>query len=123
MKTLIAGSRNIIDYDKFLEIMDICPFKNEITEVVSGGARGVDLMGERWAKDNDILIKKFPANWEKYGKAAGFIRNREMLDYIEVAIIVWDGQSSGTKDMIFILGSKKLTYPVYQVIYDPTKLL
>lgn len=68
-----------------------------ITEVVSGVAHGVDKLGERWAQAHKIPVKQFPAQWNKYGNAAGPIRNREMAEYADALIAVWDGQSRGHK--------------------------
>ena len=100
MKVIIAGSRTIIQYDKVKEA--ILNSKYNISEVVSGTAIGVDRYGERFALLNNIPIKKFPANWDKYGKKAGIIRNEEMAKYADALIAVWNGTSSGTKHMIYI---------------------
>lgn len=72
----------------------------QITEVVSGTARGVDKLGETWAESAGIPVRRFPANWRKFGRAAGGFRNSEMADYADAAVILWDGESSGTLDMI-----------------------
>lgn len=72
----------------------------DISEVVSGTARGADRRGEAWANMNNISIKRFPADWDKYGKAAGHIRNAEMAKYADAAIIFWNGVSPGTRSMI-----------------------
>lgn len=72
----------------------------QITEVVSGCARGVDSLGETWADSAGIPVRQFPANWEKFGRAAGGFRNSEMADYADAAVILWDGESPGTLDMI-----------------------
>ena len=74
----------------------------EITEVVSGKARGVDTLGEWWAKsgEKDIPIQSFPADWKKFKKAAGYIRNAEMAKYADALIAIWDGESRGTFNMI-----------------------
>ena len=69
-------------------------------EIVSGKAPGADTLGEEYARFHEIPVKPFPANWDKYGKAAGFKRNQEMSDYANHAIIFWDGKSAGSKDMI-----------------------
>ena len=98
MKVIIAGSRDIIDPGVIFPIIERSPF--EIDEVVCGMARGVDRMGRRWAIENGIPIKEFPANWGEYGNAAGPIRNGEMADYADALIAIWDGQSRGTADMI-----------------------
>lgn len=71
-----------------------------IIEVVSGDARGIDQFGIDWAVDNWIPYKTFPANWDKYGKSAGAIRNREMAEYADILFAFWDMKSPGTKHMI-----------------------
>jgi len=100
MKLIIAGTRTFTDYD-YLCLMvegniDIC----EITEIVSGGARGVDALGERLAKELDIPLKLFPAEWEEYGKSAGYRRNAQMAEYADALLALWDGYSKGTSHMI-----------------------
>lgn len=97
-KVVIAGSRDITDYE--LLCSEIAASKYNITEVVSGTARGPDQMGEKWAIDRLIPVKRFPADWKKHGNAAGPIRNKEMAEYCDMAIILWDGESKGTKNMI-----------------------
>lgn len=101
MKTIIAGTRGITNVLDFGLIISEASMKNiNITEVVSGCARGVDKMGEVWADSHHIPIKRFPADWEKYGKPAGIIRNREMVDYADALIAIWDGKSPGTQHVI-----------------------
>ena len=106
LRTIIAGSRDISDYDKVACIIKESGFN--ISEVVSGTALGVDTLGEIWAEENNIPVKQFPADWDNKGKAAGFIRNTEMADYADALIAVWDGKSSGTKHMINTAGSRRL---------------
>lgn len=98
MRTIIAGSRNIFDYDLLLDAIENCGW--EITEVVSGTAQGVDRLGEHWANENNIKLRRFPANWNKHGRSAGPIRNKEMANYSEALIALWDGNSCGTEHMI-----------------------
>jgi hypothetical protein len=98
MKTIIAGSRTITSLSLVLDAImesgwDIC-------EVVSGCARGVDTLGEAYAKNQGIPVKKFPADWKRYSKLAGPQRNNEMVCYADACIAVWDGESGGTRDMI-----------------------
>ena len=80
------------------------PAFDRITEVVSGGAGGVDKLGELWAERNRVTCRRFLANWGKYGKSAGMRRNEEMARYaVEKrggCIAIWDGKSVGTKNMI-----------------------
>ncbi len=113
MKTIIAGCRDFNDI-KFLESkLNEYRKKHVITEVVSGGAYGADAMGEAYAVLHGIPIKSFPADWNKHGKAAGPIRNRQMANYGDVLVAVWDGKSKGTKNMIEEMN--KLKKPVYIV--------
>lgn len=106
MKTIIAGSRDIVDYRWVRLAIEQSGF--EITEVVSGGARGVDRLGERYAKEHNIPIKQFIPDWDGLGKKAGHVRNREMGDYADALIALWDGESKGTKGMIDYANSKGL---------------
>jgi len=101
MKLIIAGTRNIADAADEV-CCAICEFElaYDVTELVSGASGNVDLAGEEWARENDIPIKRFPADWDKHGKAAGPIRNREMAEYADALIAVWDGESKGTANMI-----------------------
>lgn len=116
MKTIIAGSRTITDY-KLLEKL-IAAINFEITEVVCGMAKGVDTLGQTYARLNNIKISYFRPRWELYGKSAGFKRNKEMANYAEAAIIVWDGFSNGSKNMIELSIKKGLTTVVYnQALY------
>jgi len=98
MKTIIAGSRDIDDYDAIKTAVVNSGYV--ITEVVSGKAKGVDKLGEKWATDNNVPVKEFPAYWNTYGKTAGFRRNNEMAKYADALVAVWDGRSKGTRHMI-----------------------
>lgn len=98
MKTIIAGSRDITEYELVVQAVAESGFV--ITEVVCGMAKGVDMMGYRYAQEHGIPVKEFPANWNKHGRAAGPIRNKEMADYADALIALWDGESRGTKNMI-----------------------
>jgi hypothetical protein len=97
MKTIIAGSRDITDYQLLLAAIKESGFT--ITHVVSGGARGVDALGERYANENKLPLTRIPADWEKYGKAAGALRNIQMAEESEGLVAVWNG-SRGTQHMI-----------------------
>lgn len=98
MKVIIAGSRTISDRELVEAAIKASGF--EITEVVCGMARGVDTVGLNWARDNNIPVKAFPADWEKYGRAAGPIRNKQMAEYAEALIAIMAPNSRGTKNMI-----------------------
>ena len=102
MKLLIAGSRGIKDYQVFYNaIVEVCQIPvYEIEEVVSGNAIGIDQCGEKWACCHNIKVKTFKPNQDLYGKQASFIRNQEMIDYLDITadavILIWDGKSRGT---------------------------
>lgn len=95
---IIAGSRNFQDYDLLCSWMR--EVQSPIREIVSGCASGADSLGERWAIERSIPLKLFPANWEKYGKAAGPIRNKQMAEYADCALVFWSGNSAGSRSMI-----------------------
>lgn len=98
MKVVIAGSRHITDRLGLVKAIEQSGF--EITEVVCGKSRGVDSLGEAWARANEIPVKEMPADWAKFGKIAGPIRNSDMAKYADAAIILWDGKTKGTLNMI-----------------------
>jgi hypothetical protein len=95
MKTIIAGSREIKDLGIIERAVKESEF--EVTSVTSGGARGVDKTGEEWASKNNLPCEVISANWDTFGKAAGYIRNEEMAQCSEALIAVWDGKSKGKK--------------------------
>ncbi|TVR45941.1 MAG: DUF2493 domain-containing protein [Planctomycetota bacterium] len=96
MKVIIAGSRGIADKTVLNDAIQESGFA--ITEVVSGCAKGVDKLGEEWATENNIPIKRFKTRWVHRG--SGLDNNKKMIDYADAAIILWDGVSKGTKHMI-----------------------
>jgi hypothetical protein len=98
MKIAIIGSRTFSDYDFLCLLMKTINI--DIDEIVSGGASGVDSLAEHYANENNIPIKIFKAEWNKYGKAAGFIRNKLIIEYADKVIAIWDGKSKGTKNSI-----------------------
>lgn len=121
IKVIIAGTRDFNDYDFLKKNVDyflqgINP-NNEEIEIVSGNARGADKLGERYAKEHNLPVKLFPANWDKYGKRAGYLRNQEMANYSDVLIAFWDEKSKGTKHMIDIAKKQGLTVIVVGYVY------
>jgi len=98
VKVIIAGSRTVTNPLAIESAIQDSGFI--ITEVVSGGARGADMLGEQWAKANGIPVKVFPADWNTHGKSAGAIRNGQMAKYANALIAVCDGITPGTQDMI-----------------------
>lgn len=99
MKCIIAGSRHITDKYLVHKAIEACPWQGSITEVVCGGASGVDNIGWRWAAAQAITVHHMRADWATYGKAAGPIRNHQMANYADALILIWDGKSKGSADM------------------------
>jgi hypothetical protein len=99
-KVIVAGGRDFFDYDLMKRKLDVILSKKDNVVIVSGTATGADSLGERYAREHNLLISYFPALWNIYGSKAGFYRNEEMANYAEACICFWDGKSSGTKDMI-----------------------
>lgn len=101
MKVIIAGSRTFFDYKMLCEYADfkLSNISDDI-EIVSGGAAGADRLGEKYAKDHGYSLHVFPADWDRYGRQAGYIRNVQMAEYADALIAFWDGRSKGTKHMI-----------------------
>lgn len=113
MKTIVAGSRSITDYKTVHSAIYEAPWI--ITEVVSGGAPGVDTLGEQAAAEFGIPVKLFPADWNKHRRAAGPIRNQQMAEYADALIAIWDGVSNGTADMIRRAKHHKLRIHIIKV--------
>jgi hypothetical protein len=120
MRIIIAGGREFDDYTKLKEYCNhsFQKIDKSTIEIVSGTAGGADTLGERYAGDNGLTIKRFPANWDKYKKGAGYRRNAEMAEYAQSLIAFWDGKSRGTMHMINI--AKKKGLQVRVVEYTPT---
>lgn len=102
-RVVIAGCRDFTNYKIAKEYIDFCLSnirqENEII-IVSGGARGADTLGEKYAKQNGFEIERYLADWDTYGKSAGARRNKKMAEVCDYVICFWDGKSKGTKIMI-----------------------
>ena len=115
-RIIIAGGRDFNNYNLLKETMwNIFidrPTDKSFVEIISGCANGADKLGILYANDYGINLKKFPADWDKFGKSAGYIRNKEMAKYAReengVLIAFWDGQSKGTRHMIDLANEYKL---------------
>jgi len=99
MKLIIAGTRTFCGYHLMEEEWED-NYAGRVAEIVSGCARGADNWGRHLAANKGIPTKLFPAEWELYGKRAGFRRNVEMAEYADELLAFWDGVSSGTRHMI-----------------------
>lgn len=112
IRIIVAGTRTFSDYELLRNKLD--DFISELNQkypgkqivIITGAAKGADQLGSFYARSHNIPLKEFPADWNTYGRAAGPIRNQQMLDYvlheIPVLIVFWDGESRGTKNMINI---------------------
>ena len=100
MKLAIVGSRNYTDYETFKSAVSRVVEKEDITHVISGGASGVDKLAEKWAKDNNIQLIVFTANWKKYGKGAGPLRNTQIVEECDYMIAFPSKSGRGTQDSI-----------------------
>lgn len=113
MKVIIAGGRCFDDYEQLCCFCDDV-LRNQINiEIVSGGARGADALGEKYALERDYNVIRFPAAWSKFGKSAGVIRNAEMANYAAILIAFWDGKSRGTRSMINLAKKEGLQVHVH----------
>ncbi len=124
MKLIIAGGRDFGSCYRLIEgAIDQLELTN-VSEIVSGGCSGVDKSAETWAKtqhmvDNPIIddmlkFTVFPADWGTHGKSAGPIRNRQMAEYGDALLLLWDGKSRGSSNMKKEM--EKLGKPVYEII-------
>lgn len=100
MRVIIAGGRDFNDYEYLKLTCDKVLANQKNLEIVSGTAKGADQLGEKYAKDKNYPINRYPADWDKYGKSAGHKRNTLMAENAEALIAFWDGGSRGTKNMI-----------------------
>ncbi len=114
MRVIIAGSRSINDYPLLERTIKRSGF--DVTEVVSGGAYGVDHLGERYAFENNLPLHTFTAEWDKYGKSAGYRRNIQMSENADALIALWDGNSKGTRHMIDTAYEKGLKVYVVRLV-------
>lgn len=117
MRVIIAGSRTA-NRDDVAEALVRCPFAPRIREVVSGTAAGADTHGEALAQQSGIPVKRFPADWARYGRRAGHLRNVQMAENADALIAVWDGKSPGTRDMIRV--ARRFALQVYVFTFYPT---
>ncbi len=111
IRCIIAGSRGFDDYAMLLTAVNICflNFAVEDITILSGMARGADRMGERFAHEMGIAVDQYPAQWDTYGRSAGYKRNELMATEATHLIAFWDGVSRGTKHMIDLATKHGLT--------------
>lgn len=135
MKLIIAGSRHFefgyrvieIALSAFPDLKRSVPgfFEYDktdtLTEIVSGGAKGIDSDGEKWAEASfwsmpgraKPKLTIFKADWNLYGKAAGHVRNKQMAEYADALLLIWDGKSPGSANMKSEM--QKLNKPIFEI--------
>lgn len=113
MKVAIIGSRNlgVIGLENFLP--------ENVTEIVSGGARGVDTFARKYAQTHSIQLTEFLPDYDRYGRGAPLKRNLEIIAYADLVLAFWDGKSRGTKYVID--NCKKQGVPIKVFLYKPKK--
>lgn len=120
-RVIVAGGRDFSDEKYLNESLEALREEYLEIEIVSGHANGADKLAEEYAKRLGLELKVFPADWKKYGRAAGPIKNKEMLEYIlegdPIVVAFWDGQSRGTKDMISKAKEAGVDVKIY--MYNP----
>ena len=113
MRVLVCGGRDFTDDDWFFEVMneinDTYNFHNKITKIIHGGARGADSLADMFAKANNISVDVFEADWYKYGRSAGPLRNQRMLDEGKPDLVVAFPGGKGTAHMVKIAKEANIT--------------
>lgn len=120
MKVIVAGPRKITDFEVVEEAIQLSGYC--VTLLISGGAVGVDKLGEEWAKQRGVPIHPEHPDWKighVFDPGAGKERNRRMARMADALVAVWDGRSRGTSNMIAEM--KALGKPVYTHYYVPQK--
>jgi len=118
MRLAVIGSSGFDNYNIMVIVIDELRKIYMIDTIVSGGAKGADTFAEIYAKDNNLKLIVFPAQWDEYGKSAGFIRNTTIWDNSDLGVAFWDGSSKGTAHSFKI--SKKQQKMLY--VFDYNKM-
>jgi hypothetical protein len=100
MTVLVCGGRDYDDADQLYFFLDQLHAERPITKIVHGAATGADTLGAMWGLVNHVFSAGYPANWKQYGKAAGMIRNQEMLAAEKIDLVVACPGGRGTADMV-----------------------
>lgn len=112
---IVAGSRDFNDFELLTQKLDQLFANRKPTRILSGAARGADTLAIEYAKLRDIPCRKFPAQWRRWGRRAGMIRNREMLEHADALVAFWDGESRGTKHMIDIATEAEIEIRIIRI--------
>jgi len=112
-KVAVVGSRTFTDYECMRKTLDVHVKPGD--EIVSGGAKGADKLAEKYAKDQNLNTIIYYPQWDKYGKKAGFLRNRKIIDDADVVVAFWDGKSRGTASSIDL--ARRANKELYIIIW------
>ena len=116
MRLIIAGSRGFTNYQRLCQVL--APERRRITQVLTGGARGAEQLGYRWAWKHQIKHQLFRADWERFGKPAGVRRNHQIAQAGDVLVVFGDEPSPGTAHLIQCM--QALGKPVVVICTDAT---
>jgi hypothetical protein len=100
ISVLVCGGRDYRDFDRVMDTLDLIHCKRRIHRIIHGGASGADKYAEVWASRNDIICSRYPAQWDRYGKEAGPLRNQQMIDQEKIDMVLAFPGGRGTADMI-----------------------
>jgi|TARA_R110000851_G_scaffold130132_1_gene263582 hypothetical protein len=127
-KVIVAGSRTATSeatYQLLTERLDNLLSQKKETHlivIVSGTANGADKLGERYAGDRNCRVERFPADWDRHGKSAGYKRNVQMAENADALVALWDGKSRGTKHMLDIARERNIpSRTIYFETYGASK--
>ena len=115
MKVIVAGSLTFNDYPLLRSKLDKILSRQKEVQIVCGEAKGADALGRHYAEEKGYEVLSYPADWDKYGKSAGFKRNLQMAEVADSLVAFWDGKSKGTKHMVDTM--QAMNKPVRIVIY------
>jgi hypothetical protein len=115
VKLAVVGSRQFEEqyYDDVRDLLESIVNNYDVKLIISGGARGIDSLAERFADEQNISKSIFPAQWDKYGKSAGYIRNQLIVDNCDKLVAFWDGKSKGTEHSINLAKEQSKLLKIY----------
>lgn len=115
MRLAIVGCRHFDNYELFCKCIESLNILDGVEYIVSGGATGADSLAERYAREHAIPFKVYPANWSKYGRSAGYRRNKQIVDDADYVVAFWDYKSPGTKHTITLAREQKINGKIFRI--------
>ncbi len=115
MKIVIAGSRDIECFGSVINAMKESGYDEKATCIISGGAKGVDILGEFYAQLKGLKVEVYKPDYNLHGRSAPIIRNKVMATNADAAVLIWDGKSMGTKNMIEQMETLGKPYHIHYV--------